>query len=363
MNKEQTDLSRLLEHLSQPAFLETDGVVCFRNRLAAELYVSPGDETARYLPQTFPAGTDAPVQCTLHLPASRVSATVLPCAGGRLFLVVPPERTTLKPQALWSISHGIRTPLANLMAVATTYFPGLLQNEDPVMTQNLSSMNRAYYQLLRLACNLNDMRCILLDELRLSREKNELTSFFAKIIDRAAPLIRDAGLEFEYICNAEPFCGWIDRARLERAVWNLLSNAMNFTPRGGKITVELEYTEAFALFRVRDTGDGMTPELLSTAFCAYDRERALGDSRWGAGLGLPLSERIAQLHGGAIVLESAPGEGTCATLSLSLAVPRAEELSFHSSITDRDYAGGFPHALVELSGRLPIHDFDPSGLA
>lgn len=363
MNNEQTDLTRLLEHMAQPAFLESDGIVCFRNRPAAELHVSLGDETARFLPLPLPDdGSEAAVQCTLHLPAARVSATVLPRAGGHLFLVVPPERTALQPQALWSISHGIRTPLANLMAVATRYFPALMQNEDPVTEQNLSSMNRAHYQLLRLACNLNDMRSILLDELHLRREKNELTAFFGKIFDRAAPLIRSAGLEFEYICRARPFCGWIDRMRLERVVWNLLSNAMNFTPRGGKITAELEFTMQAAILRIRDTGDGMTPELLATAFCAYDRERALGDSRWGAGLGLPLSEHIARLHGGAILLESIPGKGTCATLSLSLAVPSTEELQFRSTIADIDYTGGFPHELVELSGKLPIYEFDPSGI-
>lgn len=362
MNTEQNELKLLLEQLAQPAFFETDGEVRFYNRLAGEYRVRAGRPVMDLLPDGcgLPEAGSAPVHAQLTLSAGPADASILPYAGGRLYLLTPPARTELHPQTLLSVAQSIRTPLANLLAGAAALFPKLEALEDPDLQKQTASMNRAYYQLLRLACNLTDMRGVLMDELHLRREKAELTGFFRKLFDRAAPLLTAAGFEFEYTCTAKPFCGWIDRQRLERAVWDLLSNAAKFTPKGGRITAELEYTHAAALLHIRDTGDGMTPDLLADAFTAYDRDFALGDPRWGAGFGLPLAERIAQLHGGAIFLESEPGGGTTATLSLSLQVPSTKELQFRSPTASIDYTGGYPHELVELSNVLPYTEFDSS---
>ena len=67
----------------------------------------------------------------------------------------------------------------------------------------------------------------------------------------------------------------------KRQVWNLLSNAIKFTPKGGNISAELEYTPQAARLRIRDNGDGIGPDLLATAFDAYTRDIPLGDPRWG----------------------------------------------------------------------------------
>ena len=170
--------------------------------------------------------------------------------------------------------------------------------------------------------------------------------------------VHEAGLELQYTCNAKPFCGWIDRQRLERAVWNLLSNTVKFTPRGGTITAELEYTFSAAVLRIHDSGEGVSPAQLTTAFQGYDRICALGDPRWGAGLGLPLAEHIVRLHGGTLMLHTSEGKGTTAVLSLSLSVPGTAELQFHSPTASIDYTGGYAHELVELSDVLPLSEFD-----
>lgn len=219
-------------------------------------------------------------------------------------------------------------------------------------------MNRAHYQLLRLACNLTDMRSALLGELKLRREKAELTGFFRELFDRAVPLLRETGLELRYTCKAKPFCGWIDRQRLERVIWNLLSNAVKFTPKGGTVTAELEYTLQAAILRIHDDGEGVSQARLSSVFQGYDRSCALGDPRWGAGLGLPLAEHIVRLHGGTLMLQSEEGSGTTMVLSLALSVPGTTELQFHSPTATIDYTGGYAHELVELSDVLPLSEFD-----
>ena len=361
MNMEQTALERLLGSLAQPAFYEKDGKVLFCNRLAGECRVRIGHDVTQLLPDgaKLPSGGD-PVQAELALPGGQTAAAIVPYLDGRLYLLTPPDRVQLQPQALLAIAQSIRTPLSNLFGVAAALFPRLETLEDPELQEQTAAMNRAYYQLLRLTCNLTDMRSALLGELRLRREKEELTGFFRKLFDRASPLIRAAGRELVYTCSAKPFCGWIDRQRLERAVWDVLSNALKFTAKGGVITAELEYTHTTAILRVHDDGDGLTAEELSTAFSAFDRDFALGDPRWGAGFGLPLAEHIARLHGGALLLESGGETGTTVTLSLSLQVPGTKELQFRSPTATIDYTGGYPHELVELSNVLPLSEFDSS---
>ena len=204
------------------------------------------------------------------------------------------------------------------------------------------------------------MRCVLDGSLHLRREKTEVTVFFRDLFERAVPLCRAAGITLTYSCSARPFAAWMDRPRLERAVWNLLSNAIKFTPKGGSISAELEYTPQAARLRIRDNGDGIGPDLLATAFDAYTRDIPLGDPRWGAGLGLSLAGRIAQLHGGSIFLESDPGSGTSVVLSISLNTPATTELQLRSPTAGIDYTGGYPHELVELSDVLPLREFDSS---
>ena len=359
MNTEQTALEHLLGYLGQPAFYEENSKVVFCNRLASECRVRVGRDVTEMLPDgtALPVESDS-AQATLSLPGGQTAVTIVPYLNGRLYLLTPASRIQLHPQALLAIAQSIRTPLSNLFGVASSLFTKLEALEDPELQEQTAAMNRAYYQLLRLTCNLTDMRSVLLDELHLRREKEELTGFFRKLFDRAVPLMKAAGRELVYTCTAKPFCGWIDRQRLERAVWDVLSNAAKFTSKGSVIQAELEYTHAAAVLRVHDDGDGLTAEQLSSAFSAYDRDIALGDPRWGAGFGLPLAEHIARLHGGALLLDSDEKTGTTVTLSLSLQVPGTKELQFRSPTATIDYTGGYAHELVELSNILPLSEFD-----
>lgn len=362
MKFELNELTPLLDLLAQPALFAEGGIVRYCNRPAQDRGLKTGSE----ITPLFGAGAELPApggaacQITLNLHDAPASASVLSAGGGYLFLLSPAASESVPPQALLAAAQSIRTPLSNLFAVASSLFPALEEAEDPALQTQIASMNRAYYQLLRLACNLTDMRCVLDGSLHLRREKSEVTVFFRDLLERAIPLCRAAGITLTYSCSARPFAAWMDRPRLERAVWNLLSNAIKFTPKGGSISAELEYTPQAARLRIRDNGDGIGPDLLATAFDAYTRDIPLGDPRWGAGLGLSLARRIAQLHGGSIFLESNPGIGTAVVLSISLSTPATTELQFRSPTAGIDYTGGYPHELVELSDVLPLREFDSS---
>jgi len=107
-----------------------------------------------------------------------------------------------------------------------------------------------------------------------------------------------------------------DRARLRQILVNLLSNAVKFTPEGGKVTVTafIDADRRFAI-SVADTGIGMSPEQIPIALEPFRQiDNALNRAHGGTGLGLPLSKRLIELHGGTFEIESSPGQGTTVTI-------------------------------------------------
>lgn len=134
---------------------------------------------------------------------------------------------------------------------------------------------------------------------------------------------------------------------------NLLSNAFKFTPKGGRITLEIRVEVKRVELRLTDTGCGIAPELLETIFDRYLHTERIDPPPHGLGLGLPICRRIAQEHGGSLLLTSRPGEGTTVTVSLPNQKAQKQELS--TFIVDT--TGGFNPILLELSDALPKQAF------
>jgi CheY-like chemotaxis protein/two-component sensor histidine kinase len=145
---------------------------------------------------------------------------------------------------------------------------------------------------------------------------------FAAVIDSALDLAR-GGAEakrLRLVATIDPavraFIG--DAARLQQVVWNLLSNAIRFTPDGGRITVTVTRTETRVLLTVSDTGHGISPDLLPHIFERFRQGHLAGRvARGGLGLGLAIARQIVELHRGTIEAHS-DGEGRGATFVVSL---------------------------------------------
>ena len=153
-------------------------------------------------------------------------------------------------------------------------------------------------------------------------------------------------------CSAAHHGAAINRVCLEQAVWNLLSNALKFTAEGGAVTVSLRFERRQVLLAVTDTGCGINAEDMEMVFDSYLHPERLAVLPSGLGLGLPLCRRIAEGHGGRLVLNSRVGHGTTVTLALpdELAEDVVEDVAF-------DYTGGFQPALVGLADGLPFEAF------
>ena len=225
------------------------------------------------------------------------------------------------------------------------------RDADAALDRDAALLNRNYYALLRLSNNLSNAP-MLLDDAPLTRENTDIVTWLDGLCRQASPLftLRNVALTFQ--CSAAHHGAAINRVCLEQAVWNLLSNALKFTAEGGAVTVSLRFERRQVLLAVTDTGCGINAEDMEMVFDGYLHPERLAALPSGLGLGLPLCRRIAEGHGGRLVLNSRVGHGTTVTLALpdELAEDVVEDVAF-------DYTGGFQPALVGLADGLPFEAF------
>ena len=148
-----------------------------------------------------------------------------------------------------------------------------------------------------------------------------------------------------------------DPKRVTQVVSNLLSNAIKFTAPGTLLHLTLTRRGKWAYLRLTDGGEGMTPEVLTSAFSRYAQPQAQSDPRAGAGFSLPVVQAVIQAHGGTILLQSQKDAGTDVTLTLPVGLPQEQALLRSPRVTV-DRSGGFVPELVELSDVLPPQVFD-----
>lgn len=268
-----------------------------------------------------------------------------------------PDRLDRVPQVrllnevLLHVSAQLRTALGGMHIAVSRLAPPERRDADAALDRDAALLNRNYYALLRLSNNLSNAP-MLLDDAPLTRENTDIVTWLDGLCRQAAPLfaLRNVALTFQ--CSAAHHGAAINRVCLEQAVWNLLSNALKFTAEGGAVTVSLRFERRQVLLAVMDTGCGINAEDMEMVFDGYLHPERLAVLPSGLGLGLPLCRRIAEGHGGRLVLDSREGHGTTVTLALpdELAEDVVEDVAF-------DYTGGFQPALVGLADGLPFEAF------
>ena len=178
-------------------------------------------------------------------------------------------------------------------------------------------------------------------------EYTEMVSFLEEILEKAAALAIRGGYTMHYRLPAETVCTMVDRTKIERALLNMLSNAMKFAPQKSDIFVELAKRGNRLCLSVTSGGERLSGDI----YIRFCRQPILEDHRNGIGLGLVLIRATALAHGGAVFTDQP--EAGHNRVTLSLPVRRPENAGLRSPILQMDYAGGFDHCLLELSDVLP----------
>jgi signal transduction histidine kinase len=218
------------------------------------------------------------------------------------------------------------------------------------MQDQIARINRGLLQMMRVICNMSDAYHSN-QEAPSQMETREIGNFLAEIFNNAAPMIAHTGIRLQFSGLTEPVYGLIDPGKLERAVHNILSNAVKFTPEGGTIKAKLTRKGKMLYLTVEDSGSGIHESIRGSVYERYRREPALEDSRHGIGLGMVLIRSAATVHGGTVLLEQPEARGS--KLTMTIAIRTSKNTLVRSPIFEVDYAGGMDHRLLELSGCLP----------
>ena len=226
------------------------------------------------------------------------------------------EANRLKDEFLATLSHELRTPLNAILGWTQLLRAGPVDNGD--MDHGLEVIERNVKSQSRLIEDLLDVSRITSGKLRLSVREMEVAPVIHGAIDSARPAAEVKRIQLE--CRVPEDIGHItgDSDRLQQVVWNLLTNAIKFTPEGGTVTARAQRLAGRVQISVSDTGKGIHPAFLPYVF---DRFRQADSSttrqHGGLGLGLTIVRHIVEMHGGS-VYASSDGEGKGATFTVEL---------------------------------------------
>jgi PAS domain S-box-containing protein len=230
----------------------------------------------------------------------------------------------VKDEFLATLSHELRTPLNAVMGWTRILQEG---GVDPQTTkQALTVIDRNVDAQARLIDDLLDISRIAAGKLRLELGPVNLLQCVTDAIDAVMPAANGKQLTIERrLCDAAIILN-ADGGRLQQVIWNLLANAVKFTPRGGTIIVAVERHDRAARVSVVDTGKGISPDFLPHVFDRFAQASSSTTRvEGGLGLGLALARQLIEMHGGEIDAHSeGVGQGATFTLTLPLTPPVAE---------------------------------------
>jgi signal transduction histidine kinase/CheY-like chemotaxis protein len=230
------------------------------------------------------------------------------------------EANAAKDQFLATLSHELRTPLTAMLGWARIL---RTNNLDKIaFARALDIIERSAQAQGQLIEDMLDVSRIIAGKLDLQTRRLNLSSVIQTGIDVVRPIADSKNIEINYTCDSEidSFTG--DPKRLEQVVLNLLTNAIKFTSRDGRVEVRLDRVNDFAEITVRDTGQGIPADFLPYVFDRFRQANGNKKQSSGLGLGLAIVQHIVELHGGNVRAESA-GEGQGASFTVEL------PLTFH----------------------------------
>ena len=342
----------LLEMIDRPAFTVRDGIITDCNQMAKNRLITQGSPIAELIPdsyETYKNFDSGILYLTLQIGWILCGATVIR-QDGQDFFLMDRDADQAQLQTLSLAAQQLRVPLSNVMTIADCLFPEL---QDEAQKEQAAQMRRALFQLMRQISNMADAeRYTGLNDPTF--ENTELCSFLRDIFEKADASLLDAKVAIQFSRPARPVFTIIDRERLERAVYNMISNAVKFSKPGSSVTGKLTVNGKMACLTVEDQGDGIASHVKGTLFHRYMREPAIEDSRFGLGLGMTLIRTAASIHGGTVLLEQAEGTRVTMTIAIRKQPPgplRSPQLRIG------DYAGGRDLGLLEFSETLPYTSY------
>lgn len=348
----ELDAMGMLDLMVCPGFCVKDKKIVKVNPAAEVLMLKSGmelDGLLRTGKEEYAEFQQGCLYLTLSLNGKSWGASVTAMEDFHVFLLEQDaDQTELQAMAL--AARELREPLANVMTTADRLFPMSALEDDPALREQVSRLNRGLLQMLRVIGNMSDANRYATDS-GSRMETRDVRNLLQEIFDHSSQLLTHAGLTLTFQNLPGPVNCLVDSEKLERAVLNILSNAIKFTPRGGNIDCSLTRRGTMLYLRVQDSGSGIAENLKGTLHIRYLRQPGIEDSRFGIGLGMVLIRSAAALHGGTVLVDQPEGRGTRITMTMAIRPNTGGTLRSHMLYPD--YSGERDHGLLELSESLP----------
>jgi signal transduction histidine kinase/ligand-binding sensor domain-containing protein/CheY-like chemotaxis protein/AraC-like DNA-binding protein len=224
-------------------------------------------------------------------------------------VIIEQRITELKLGFFTNISHELRTPLTLILGPAEEL------TSDKQLTSRAHSqvqlIERNAHRMLRHVNQLLDFRKIEAGKMRLSASRIEVVSFCRNLCQEFEELAQSRNIHFSVSADIPFVYAWLDRAKMDMIVFNLLSNAFKFTPSGGNVAFDIQANTHEISLLVKDTGTGIAKEDIPLLFERFAISTRSKDFKvQGTGIGLPLVKELVTLHKGNIKVESVVGEGS-----------------------------------------------------
>ncbi|HEY8461102.1 MAG TPA: response regulator [Blastocatellia bacterium] len=236
------------------------------------------------------------------------------------------EANRLKDEFLATVSHELRAPLNAMLGWVMLAREGRL--DEAGKERALETVERNARTQKKLVDDLLDVSSIITNNLSLDLELIDLSSIIESAVDSVRPAAEAKGVRLQMDLDPMADLFRLDRNRFQQVIWNLVHNAVKFTPSGGAVKVRLKYLKGRAEIEVADTGIGIAPEFLPFVFDRFRQaDGSITRRHGGLGLGLAIVRSLVEMHGGTVNVESA-GLGKGATFRITLPAPAPSERSY-----------------------------------
>ncbi|WP_395816422.1 ATP-binding protein [Archangium minus] len=231
----------------------------------------------------------------------------------------------MKDEFLSTLSHELRTPLTAILGWAQLL--RTRQMPEDKRQRALEAIERNARAQTQLIEDLLDISRIVAGKLRLNVHPVEPLPVLEAALDAVRPAAEARGVRLALQVAPDVGLLPVDSERFLQVVWNLLTNAIKFTPAGGQVVVRLERREGEARLEVEDTGQGIAQEFLPHVFERFRQaDSSTTRTHGGLGLGLAIVRHVVEMHGGSVSAHSeGPGRGSTFRVTLPLTPPRASE--------------------------------------
>ena len=339
--EQENIVSSLLELVERPALCVCNGTIVQVNQSAHQKMINVGMPISDLLAEDdtayagFQGGT-----LTLSLVLSGVpcKAQVSRIGDNDIFVL---ETDDPELRAIALAAQHLRNPLNSVITVSEL----ISCDNDKYMSQ----LQRGLHRLHRIVCNMSDSYRYQQD----SAARMETTDIVS-VIDESMEAIRthleSCNIQVQYAGLGRSVYGLADREMLERAVYNLISNAVKFMAEDGILSVKLTQNANLLSFAVQASGVPSNP---NSIFKRYQRQPGVEDSRHGIGLGMPLVRAVAAAHGGTVLIDHPDEETTRITMTISVTTSTENIVRSSVRLPVSNYAGDRDRGLLELSEILP----------